>query len=78
MSTYDSKTVAELKEIAERRGVKRPGVGWAKCCPPDGNRDAIIAALRRLNGSSSGGAASSSGGSSSGSGCGVKCPHLAI
>ena len=64
MSTYDSKTVAELKEIAERRGVKRAGVGWAKCCPPDGNRDAIIAALRRLNGSSSGGGSSSSGSSS--------------
>ena len=63
MSTYDSKTVAELKEIAERRGVKRAGVGWAKCCPPDGNRDAIIAALRRLNGSSSGGGSSSSGSS---------------
>ena len=29
---YDSMTVADLKELAEERGIKEPGVGWPVCC----------------------------------------------
>ena len=25
-------TVADLKELAEERGIKEPGVGWPVCC----------------------------------------------
>ena len=39
--------LAGLKKLAEERGVKKQGVGWAKCCPPDGNKDAIIKALEQ-------------------------------
>lgn len=40
-------TLAELKPMAERSGVKQPGVGWDTCCPPDGNKAAIVRALVR-------------------------------
>merc|ERR1712146_523294 len=38
----------ELKKLAEKQGVKKPGVGWPTCCPPDGNKADIIRALSRL------------------------------
>ncbi len=28
-------------------GVKRPGVGWPKCCPPKGCKRDVVAALQR-------------------------------
>ena len=46
-SGYDGMGVVELKSEAERLGVKQPGVGWATCCPPDGNKAAILAALQQ-------------------------------
>ena len=51
---YDSMNVADLKQLAERRGIKEQGVGWPVCCPPDGNKDDIIRALERRGGGSSG------------------------
>jgi hypothetical protein len=44
---YGSMTVVELKAEAERQGVKQAGVGWPTCCPPDGNKADIIAALKK-------------------------------
>jgi len=44
---FESKTICELKTLAQQLGVKRVGVGWAQACPPDGNKAAVIAALRR-------------------------------
>ncbi len=41
----ENKTVAELKEIAEELGIKVPGKGWKKCCPPKGNKADIIRAI---------------------------------
>ena len=46
----DSMPVAQLKRLAEEVGVKRPGVGWPTCCPPDGNKAAIVNALNRALG----------------------------
>ena len=47
--SLDGMTLKELKELATRRGLKQPGVGWPKCCPPTGNKPDIIVALRRLD-----------------------------
>ena len=44
---YDSMNVADLKQLAERRGIKEQGVGWPVCCPQDGIKDDIIRALER-------------------------------
>ena len=44
---YDSMNVADLKQLAERRGIKEQGVGWPVCCPQDGITDDIIRALER-------------------------------
>jgi len=41
------KNVTELKELAEQLGIKKSGVGWEICCPPDGNKSAIISAIVR-------------------------------
>ena len=39
---YDDLSLPDLKRLAEKRGIKEPGVGWPTCCPPDGNRANII------------------------------------
>ena len=38
-------TVPKLKELAEARGIKQVGIGWPKCCPPEGTKKDIITAL---------------------------------
>lgn len=43
---YEDKTVAELKQLATDRQIKQPGVGWPDCCPPDGNKAAIVRCLQ--------------------------------
>eukprot|EP01048_Picozoa_sp_COSAG05_P011498 COSAG05_NODE_1084_length_5930_cov_11.147316_5_plen_476_part_00 len=44
---FEAQTVRELKQLAKQLGIKRPGVGWPQACPHDGNKAAVIAALRR-------------------------------
>jgi hypothetical protein len=44
---YEGMTVPALKTLATERGCKKKGVGWKLCCPPDGNKAAIIKALQR-------------------------------
>eukprot|EP01047_Picozoa_sp_COSAG01_P102159 COSAG01_NODE_31788_length_591_cov_1.357724_1_plen_157_part_01 len=34
-----------LQNLAKRYGIKKPGVGWPKCCPPTGDKADIIEAL---------------------------------
>eukprot|EP01046_Picozoa_sp_COSAG06_P050223 COSAG06_NODE_7906_length_2336_cov_3.474743_2_plen_107_part_00 len=46
MASLESMTVPQLKEMAEKRGIKQPGVGWPKGCPPKGNKPDIIRALK--------------------------------
>eukprot|EP01043_Picozoa_sp_COSAG02_P027090 COSAG02_NODE_1581_length_11839_cov_9.055451_3_plen_623_part_00 len=48
--SYEEMTVAELKELATDRQIKRVGVGWPECCPPDGNKAAIVHALAEWDG----------------------------
>ena len=43
---YKDMSKDDLKELAEERGIKEDGVGWPTCCPPQGNKDDIIKALR--------------------------------
>lgn len=38
-------TVPELKEFAEEMGIKKDGVGWKVCCPPEATRNDIIRAI---------------------------------
>jgi len=38
-------TVEALKELATDRGIKKEGVSWPTCCPPNGLKDNIIQAL---------------------------------
>ena len=45
---YDDLSLDDLKRLAEERGIKKPRVGWQRCCPPNGNRPDIIKALDRL------------------------------
>ena len=40
----------DLMVLAEQLGIKEPGVGWPKCCPPKGNKDDIVRALENLDG----------------------------
>lgn len=40
-----SMKVAQLRSLAKVEGVKRPGLGWAVCCPPDGGKRAVIEAI---------------------------------
>lgn len=47
---YEEMTVAQLKQLATEREIKKQGVGWPSCCPPDGNTSAIIDALRKWDG----------------------------
>ena len=49
MDDYAAKTVPQLKALCVERGIKVKGVGWPTCCPPDGNKAAVIQALRRLD-----------------------------
>ncbi len=44
---YDYISLPELKWIAKKLGIKKPDVGWSKCCPPNGNMPAIIKALEK-------------------------------
>ena len=48
-SKLQLQTLADLKKEAERRGIKKKGVGWPTCCPPNGNRADVIQALLRLD-----------------------------
>ena len=41
----DKLSVAELKQKAEKTGIKVKGEGWAACCPPKGRKKDIIKAL---------------------------------
>ena len=50
MPAYESMTVADLKELAEKRGIKEPGVVWSDCCPPEGLKGDIIKALKKHGG----------------------------
>ena len=59
---YHDMTVDELKELAEDHGIKKAGVGWPKCCPPNGNKDDIIKALKKHDGSGGGGGGGGGGG----------------
>eukprot|EP00049_Salpingoeca_infusionum_P004242 m.76104 g.76104 ORF g.76104 m.76104 type:complete len:396 (+) comp12477_c0_seq2:230-1417(+) len=38
-------TLRQLQDKAVLVGIKKPGVGWPTCCPPDGNKAAIVTAL---------------------------------
>eukprot|EP00931_Biecheleriopsis_adriatica_P069217 TRINITY_DN4308_c1_g1_i1.p1 TRINITY_DN4308_c1_g1~~TRINITY_DN4308_c1_g1_i1.p1 ORF type:complete len:497 (-),score=57.59 TRINITY_DN4308_c1_g1_i1:177-1619(-) len=44
-------TVDELKQKAIDLNIKTANVGWKTCCPPDGNKDAIVAAITNLSAS---------------------------
>jgi hypothetical protein len=44
---YDDLSLDDLKRLAEERGIKKPRVGWQRCCPPNGNRPDIIKALKK-------------------------------
>ena len=43
----DDDTLGFRKKLAIQMGIKVPGKGWAKCCPPDGNTEAISQAIKR-------------------------------
>ena len=38
-------TLEQLKQMAQRVGVKVAGAGWSTCCPPRGTREDIITAI---------------------------------
>ena len=38
-------TKVQLQELAVEAGIKQPGVGWPKCCPPKGTKQDIVDAL---------------------------------
>jgi len=45
-ASLEAMTLENLKDLATEVGIKEDGVGWPKCCPPDGNKpDVIIAFL---------------------------------
>jgi hypothetical protein len=46
---YKDMSLDELKELAKECGLKKQGVGWPTCCPPDGNRADIIKALKKFD-----------------------------
>ncbi len=46
---YKDISLDELKELAKECGLKKQGVGWPTCCPPDGNRADIIKALKKFD-----------------------------
>jgi hypothetical protein len=51
---YDDMKLVDLKELAEKRGIKVEGRGWSTCCPPNGNKADIIMALEKHGGGSGG------------------------
>jgi hypothetical protein len=48
-SELQQQTLDVLKSEAERRGIKKSGVGWQTCCPPSGNKSDIIKALLQMD-----------------------------
>ena len=42
-----SMSLSKLQKMAIDSGIKRPGEGWSKCCPPTGNKTDIIKHIRR-------------------------------
>jgi hypothetical protein len=51
---YDDMNLVDLKELAEKRGIKAVGKGWPTCCPPNGNKADIIKALEKHGGGAGG------------------------
>lgn len=49
-ANLESLSLADLKALAEGRGLKRKGIGWESAAPPTGKKTDIIAELRRLPG----------------------------
>ena len=45
LANLDKKTLKQLQSDAIDLGIKIPGVGWAKACPPGGKKNDIIEAL---------------------------------
>ena len=45
LEDLSQKTVKELQSDAIDLGIKIPGVGWSKACPPDGKKNDIIESL---------------------------------
>jgi len=45
LANLDKKTLKQLQSDATDLGIKIPGVGWAKACPPSGKKSDIIEAL---------------------------------
>ena len=42
-----SMSLSKLQNMAIDSGIKRPGEGWSKCCPPTGNKLDIIKHIKR-------------------------------
>jgi hypothetical protein len=42
----DAMTLDELRALAQGTSIKKPGEEWSSCCPPDGSKEAILAALK--------------------------------
>jgi hypothetical protein len=40
-----TRSLDTLQDLAKVKGIKKEGKGWAKCCPPNGNKDNIIDAI---------------------------------
>ena len=40
-------SLSKLQKMAIDSGIKKPGEGWSKCCPPTGNKLDIIKHIRR-------------------------------
>eukprot|EP00954_Amorphochlora_amoebiformis_P000482 38043-Amorphochlora_amoeboformis.AAC.1 len=40
-------TLDDLKALAEKLGVKKPGIGWPICCPPNGSKADIREAISK-------------------------------
>ena len=65
-SALDGMTKKQLQVHAGLMGIKREGEGWAKCCPPDGDKSDIIRAIVRMQSGASGSGGGLPGASSSG------------
>jgi len=55
MADYDDMTLSELQAVAEKLGIKQPGIGWPTCCPPNGNKADILKKLKSHGGGAGGG-----------------------
>ena len=40
-------SLSKLQKMAIDSGIKRPGEGWSKCCPPTGNKLDIIKHIKQ-------------------------------